>query len=95
MMAAAATTTAFAQGSGADNYKAKCAMCHMADGSASGPVGKSMKIAAFNSPEASKLSETDIITIIKNGKGKMTGYAGKLTDAQIKDVAAFVKTLQK
>lgn len=93
-MMAATMTTAFAQ-SGADNYKAKCAMCHMADGSASGPVGKSMKIAAFNSPEASKLSEADIITVIKNGKGKMTGYTGKLTDAQIKDVATFVKTLQK
>ncbi len=91
---AAPMTTAFAQ-SGADNYKAKCAMCHSADGSASGPVGKSMKIAAFNSPEVSKMSEADIITVIKNGKGKMTGYAGKLTDAQIKDVAAFVKTLQK
>jgi mono/diheme cytochrome c family protein len=94
VMAATTMTSAFAQ-SGADNYKAKCAMCHMADGSASGPVGKSMKIAAFNSPEASKLSEADIITVIKNGKGKMTGYAGKLTDAQIKEVAAFVKTLQK
>jgi cytochrome c6 len=93
-MAAATTTTAFAQ-SGADTYKAKCAMCHSADGSASGPVGKSMKIAAFNSPEANKLSEADITTIVKNGKGKMTGYAGKLTDAQIKDVAVFVKTLQK
>jgi cytochrome c6 len=94
-LVAATTITAFAQGSGADNYKAKCAMCHGADGLASGPAGKSMKIAAFNSPEASKMPEADIITIIKNGKGKMTGYAGKLTDAQIKDVAAFVKTLQK
>jgi cytochrome c6 len=94
MMAATTMTSAFAQ-SGADNYKAKCAMCHGADGLAAGPAGKSMKIAAFNSPEASKLPEADIITIIKNGKGKMTGYAGKLTDAQIKDVAAFVKTLQK
>jgi mono/diheme cytochrome c family protein len=93
-MMAATMTTAFAQ-SGADNYKAKCAMCHSADGSASGPVGKSMKIPAFNAPEANKMSEADIITVIKNGKGKMTGYAGKLTDAQIKDVAGFVKTLQK
>lgn len=94
LMAVTTMTPAFAQ-SGADNYKAKCAMCHGADGLASGPVGKSMKIPAFNSPEASKMPEADIITVIKNGKGKMTGYAGKLTDAQIKDVAAFVKALQK
>ena len=35
------------------------------------PAGKSMKIAAFNSPEVSKMSEADMITAIKNGKGKM------------------------
>jgi cytochrome c6 len=94
-LVAATTITAFAQGAGADTYKTKCAMCHGADGLASGPAGKSMKIPAFNSPESSKLSEAEIIAITKNGKGKMTGYAGKLTDAQIKDVAGFVKTLQK
>jgi len=95
LMAATMMTTAFAQGSGADTYKAKCAMCHGADGLASGPVGKSMKIPAFNSPEAAKMSEADMIVVTKNGKGKMTGYAGKLTDAQIKDVVAYVHTLQK
>jgi mono/diheme cytochrome c family protein len=88
-------TTAFAQSSGADTYKSKCAMCHGADGLAGGPVGKSMKIPAFNSPESSKMSEADMIAVTKNGKGTMTGYAGKLTDAQIKDVVGYVRTLQK
>jgi cytochrome c6 len=72
MMAVTTMTTAFAQ-SGADNYKAKCAMCHAADGTASGPAGKSMKSPSFNSPEASKMSEAEMIAETKNGKGKMPG----------------------
>ena len=89
---AATTITAFAQGAGADTYKAKCAMCHGADGLASGPAGKSMKVPPFN---ASKMSEADMIAETKAGKGKMPAFTGKLTDAQIKDVVDYVKTLQK
>ncbi len=31
----------------------------------------------------------------KSGVGKMQGYAGKLTDAQITDVVTYIRTLQK
>jgi len=92
---AASTTAAFAQGSGADNYKAKCAMCHGADGLATGPMGKSLNISAFNAPAVVKESDADLIAATKNGKGKMQGFAGKLTDPQIKDVVAYIRTLQK
>ncbi len=95
ILAASTVTTAFAQGSGADTYKAKCAMCHAADGLAEGPAGKAMKVPPFNSPELMKASDADFVAATKNGKGKMTGFAGKLTDAQIKDVIAYVRTLQK
>jgi mono/diheme cytochrome c family protein len=95
ILAATTVTTAFAQGSGADNFKAKCAMCHGLDGLANSPAGKVMKVPPFNSPELIKASDADLIAATKNGKGKMTGYAGKLTDAQIKDVVAYIRTLQK
>lgn len=94
-MAAAMTMTGFAQGSGADTYKAKCAMCHGPDGQGATPAGKAMKTPPFTDPAVAKLSEAEIIAVTKSGKGKMPGYTGKLTDAQIKDVAAFVKTMQK
>jgi mono/diheme cytochrome c family protein len=42
-----------------------------------------------------KASDAQFIAATKNGKGKMPGYAGKLTDAQIKDVIAYIRTLQK
>ena len=91
-LVAATTITAFAQGAGADTYKAKFLMCHAADGTASGPAGKAMNVPSF---KASKQSEAEMIAETKAGKGKMPAFAGKLTDAQIKDVVGYVKTLQK
>ncbi len=93
-MAATMITPVFAQ-AGADTYKAKCAMCHGADGLATGPTGKAMKVPPFTAPEVVKASDAELIASTKNGKGKMPAYAGKLTDAQIKDAVAYVRTLQK
>ena len=95
IMAAMTIPTTFAQGAGADTYKAKCAMCHGADGLAAGPAGKAMKVPSFKTPEAMKDTDAEFIAVTKNGKGKMPAYAGKLTDTQIKEVVAYVRTLQK
>ena len=94
-MMAATMTTAFAQGSGADTYKGKCQMCHAADGLGNPPMVKAMGVKPLNSPEYVKASDADLIAAVKNGKGKMTGFASKLTDGQIKDVVGYVRTLQK
>jgi cytochrome c6 len=84
-----------AQGDGASVYKSKCAMCHGADGKGDTPVGKSMKLRDLGSPDVQKQTDTQLISIIANGKGKMPGYQGKLTDDQIKQVVAFIRTLKK
>ncbi|MGO9775388.1 MAG: c-type cytochrome [Terracidiphilus sp.] len=95
LLAAFIAGPAFAQAPGADIYKAKCAMCHGADGLAATPMGKNMKILSFKAPEMVKASDAQFIASTKNGKNKMPAYNGKLTDAQIKDVVAFIRTLQK
>jgi mono/diheme cytochrome c family protein len=94
-MAASAMTTVHAQGPGADTYKARCAMCHATDGSGNTPAGKATKTPSFSSPEMLKMSDADFIADTKNGKGKMPAYSGKLSDMEIKDVVAFIRTLQK
>jgi mono/diheme cytochrome c family protein len=94
IIAVAMASVALAQ-SGADTYKAKCAMCHAADGSGSTPAGKSMKAIPFKDPELVKASDADLTAATKNGKGKMPAYAGKLTDAQITEVVGYIRTLQK
>ena len=92
---AACTLPTFAQNTGAATYTSKCQMCHGADGTGNTPAGKAMKAPSFLSPATVKESTADLIAITKNGKGKMPAYAGKLTDAEIKDVIAHVRTLQK
>lgn len=84
-----------AQSGGESTYKSKCAMCHAADGSASSPVGKMMHVPSFLTPAAKKTSTANYIAIVKNGKGKMPAYGGKLSDAEIKGVVAYIRTLQK
>ena len=91
----ALATTSLAQNSGADIYKSKCQMCHAPDGSGNTPAGKSTKARPFDSPEVLKLSDDELINVTKSGRAKMPGFAGKLTDDQIKAVIAHIHTLQK
>lgn len=84
-----------AQQSGEATYKAKCAMCHGGDGTGDTPIGKNMKLRSLKSPEDIKLTDADLFKDTKTGVGKMQGYAGKLTDAQIQDVVTYIRTLQK
>ena len=94
LLAAALASPVFAQ-SGADTYKTKCAMCHGPDGTAATPMGKMMKIPSFKSPEVAKATDASLIALTKGGKGKMPAYNGKLTDSQIKETIAYIRTLQK
>jgi cytochrome c6 len=80
---------------GADTYKAKCQMCHAADGSGNTPAGKAMKALPLNSPDLIKASDADLIAATTNGKGKMPAYGTKLSAAEIKSSIAYVRTLQK
>jgi len=80
---------------GADTYKAKCMMCHAADGSGNTPAGKSMGALPFKSPTLIKASDADLIAATTNGKGKMPAYKSQLTGAQIGDLITYMRTLQK
>jgi mono/diheme cytochrome c family protein len=90
-----ASRAGLAQGPGADTFKAKCVACHGEDGTGNNPVGKSLGVQPYNAPDVLKLSDADLTAIIKNGKNKMPAFAGKVTDAQIKDLLVHIHTLQK
>jgi cytochrome c6 len=75
----------------AADYKAKCAMCHGADG-----MGKAaMGTKDLGSADIQKMSDADLTGAITNGKGKMPAYKGKLTDAQVSDLVKYIRTLKK
>lgn len=77
--------------SGADLYKSKCAGCHGADGSKS-----MMGSKPLNSADVQGMSDAQLEEVITNGKGKMMpAYKGKLTDAQIKELATYIHTMKK
>jgi mono/diheme cytochrome c family protein len=88
-----ASAVGFAQSAGEATYTAKCKACHGAAGTPSPGMAKAMGIKPASDPDIKKLTADQVIAAVKNGKGKMKPVAG-LTDAQIKDVAAFYKGLK-
>ena len=83
----------FAQSSGAATYKAKCQVCHGATGTPNPAIAKAMGIKAASDPGIKYLTTEQMITAVKNGKGKMKPITG-LTDAQIKDAVSYFRTLK-
>jgi cytochrome c6 len=84
-----------AQDDGAALYKTKCAVCHGADGKGDTPLGKNFKLRDLGSDEVQKQTDAELTAITADGKGKMPSYKGKLTDEQIKQLVAFMRSLKK
>jgi cytochrome c6 len=76
-------------------FKQKCAVCHGADGSGNTSMGKQLKIRDLGSADVQKQTDAELTAIITNGKGAMPAYKGKLTDAQIKSLVDYIRTLKK
>jgi cytochrome c6 len=79
----------------ADIYKAKCAMCHGADGTANTPAGKAMKARDFHDPDVIKATDADLTLAISKGRNKMPAYGKQYSDEQIKALVAYVRDMQK
>lgn len=78
----------------AATYKAKCAMCHGADGKGSA-TGLKMGAHDFTSADVQKQSDAQLTEVITKGKGKMPSYDGKLKDTEIKDLVTYIRGLAK
>ncbi len=70
-----------------DTFQSKCAACHGKDGKGSSPMAQKLGVKDLT---ATKLSAADIEKTIANGKGKMTPFKGKLSDAEISALAKWV-----
>jgi len=70
-------------------------MCHGPDGLAGTPTAKMMKVESFKAQSTVKASDAELIATTKKGEGKMPEFGTKLSDSQIKEVIAYVRTLQK
>lgn len=77
--------------SGEAIYKANCQSCHGATGTPNAGIAKMMGVKPTS---AYKSTEKEQIEAVKNGKGKMKAFAGKLTDPQIKDAVTYFRSLK-
>ena len=94
LVCAGAVANAWAEPA-ASVYKTKCAACHGAVGDASTPAGKALKVPSFTSEEALKETDANLLSIARNGKGKMPAWHDKLSEDQLKDLIAYIRAIQK
>jgi len=89
----ASASLVLAQAPGADVYKTKCQSCHGATGAPSPAMAKAMGVKPIS--EVKSTPEAKMVAVTTNGAGKMPGFKGKLTDAQIKDSVSYFRSLAK
>jgi cytochrome c6 len=98
MLGAFVSLPLLAAGGGADAapiYKAKCVICHGADGKGETPTGKKMKVRDLAAPEVQKMTDAEMTKIIADGKAKMPAYKAKLSAAEIEALVGFMRTFKK
>jgi mono/diheme cytochrome c family protein len=86
--------SARAQDASGTLYKSKCAGCHGVDGSGSA-TGKKMGAHDFTTADVQGMSDTELSTIITNGKNKMPAYGKSLKAEDIPGLVAYIRTLKK
>lgn len=89
-----AGSVGFAQSAGEAVYKANCQSCHGSTGTPNPGIAKAMGVKATTDPDYKKETADQMIASVKNGKGKMKAFAGKLTDDQIKDAVSYFRSLK-
>ena len=76
---------------GAQTYKSNCVVCHGADGTGT-PTGKSLKAPDLHSDAVQKMTVAQMITQVSDGKNNMPPFKSTLSEDQIKDVVAYVRS---
>ena len=80
---------------GATLFKAKCAICHGADGAGKTPMGQKFNLRDLRSAEVQKQSDADFSHAIGQGKGKMPAFGKTLSEDQIKLLVSHIRELGK
>jgi mono/diheme cytochrome c family protein len=94
LMVSVAGTVGFAQAAGEAVYKANCQSCHGSAGTPNPGIAKAMGVKPANDPDYKKETADQMIAAVKDGKGKMKAFSGKLTDDQIKDAVSYFRSFK-
>src|ERR1043166_1951765 len=83
------------------NWDANCAQCHGKDGKADTKMGKTLNAKDLTDSKAqASFTDAQAAEAIKNGEKKngtqrIKAFGGKLSDDDIKQLVAYVRTLKK
>lgn len=68
-------------------YENRCAGCHGMEG-----LPQVFEVPNFKLGEGLMKSDPELLAFVKKGKGVMPGFKGILTDTEIRDILAHVRT---
>jgi cytochrome c6 len=84
-----------------ENWENNCAKCHGADGRGQTKMGRQLGVKDYTDPKIqAEMKEAEMLSrttagIKEGSKEKMPAYKGKLSEQEIKDLIAFVRTFKK
>ena len=96
-----ATVPALVAADTKETYDKSCAACHGKDGKADTAAGKKLKAKDFTDAKVQAgMKDEEMIKAIKEGikegdKTKMKGFGDKLSDDEIKQLIAYVRSFSK
>lgn len=95
---ALATPAAFADG--AALYAKSCASCHGKDGTGATKMGKKAGAKDYTTADGQKWSDAEGVKAIlegvkDGGKTKMKAYSGKISEAEAKELVAYIRKFKK
>ena len=79
-------------------YQDRCEICHGAGGRGDGPTGQVLPTRPADYTSAAFWKgrrDAELLDIIRKGKGLMPKWEGGLSDAEIRDVFAYIKSAFK
>ena len=76
-------------------FKQSCVPCHGKDGSGNTPAGKALKAHDLRTPEVQKRSDAELARQVRDGKGNMPAFKGKISEEEITALVGFVRSLAK
>lgn len=98
LVLAAATGAAYASPS--DNWENSCASCHGPDGKAQTKQGKKLKIRDYTDAKVqADMKDEDMLKAILDGvkvdgKERMKGFKGDLSEADAKELVAYIRKMK-
>jgi cytochrome c553 len=84
-----------------ENWDKQCLKCHGADGKGETAMGKKLKVKDYTDAKVqASMKDEEIVKFIKEGKKEgdktlMKAYADVFSEAEIKDLVAYVRKFKK